>query len=756
MMDHKNHESMRHESLIVHGMCCQCSHACIDKALRKLDGVVHIDANYAKNTVDVGYDTGKISLDKIKDAVTKAGFHVMESEHKHEGTAASEQHDHHAAMVHKSHIGELKLKVAASAMAFVLILIGSFPQWFSFSPLILQNPYVLLLIATPIQFWAGWMFYKGAWIAAKNKMSDMHTLYAIGTSAAYFYSAFVVMFPGFFEGVKTDLFFDASVGILFLGLLGHLLEAIAKGNTSQAIKKLIGLQAKNARVIRNGKEADIPIEEVKEGDVILVRPGEKIPVDGAVIEGESSVDESMITGESIPVSKKKGSSVIGATINKSGSFKFKATKVGKDTVLAQIVKLVEQAQASKAPIQRMADRVSNYFVPVVFAIAAISFVFWFYVSPEASLTLALLTFVSVLIVACPDALGLAVPISIMIGTGKGAENGILIKDAASLEVAHRINAIVLDKTGTLTKGEPSVTDVATTNNFGKDDLLKLVASAERHSEHPLAQSVIKEAKKKNLKLSEPSKFRAIAGHGIQAEVGGKKVLVGTLKLMKDKGIDTSRIEGKANELFGQGKTLMFVAVDSNAAGIIAVADTLKENSKNIVRHLQDMGLEVVMLTGDNKRTAEAIAKQLGIERVLAEVLPEDKANEVKKLQKEGKIVAMVGDGINDAPALTQADVGIAIGTGTDVAIESSDITLISGDLDGIPKAISLSKSTMKNIKQNLFWAFAYNAVLIPLAAGLFYASNGILLDPVIAAGLMSVSTLTVVGNSMRLNWYKYD
>jgi Cu+-exporting ATPase len=594
----------------------------------------------------------------------------------------------------------------------------------------------------------------------------MHTLYAVGTSAAYFYSALISFFPGFFAGISSpQTFFDASVGIMFLGLTGHYLEAIAKGRTSSAMKSLLGLKARAARVVRDGKEEiDISVDDVVVNDIIIVKPGEKVAVDGIVIEGESSVDESMITGESIPVTKRPGDEVIGATINKSGSFKYRATKVGKDTTLAQIIKMVESAQASKAPIQRIADRISNYFVPIVFLVAITSFIFWLYISPVASLAFAITTFVAVLIVSCPDALGLAVPISIMVGTGKGAENGVLIKDAKSLETLHKVQAIVFDKTGTLTKGEPSVTDILYVNSSSLNDnssstsdsnnnmLLSLIASAESRSEHPLGQAILNEAKKRNLTLSEPRRFEALAGHAIRAQVDGKEILVGTSKLMEDNKLDTQKVDYKSKQLYDAGKTLMFVAIDGKIEGVVGVADTLKENSFQVIREPQEgFGLEAIMMTGDNERTARSIASQLGIKRVMTDVLPSEKAAVIEDLQSEGKSVTMVGDGINDAPALTQADIGIAIGTGTDVAIEASDITLVSGDLKGVLIAIRLSKSTMKNIKQNLFWAFAYNAALIPVGAGILYPLYGILLDPIFAVGAMSISTVTVVLNALRLN-----
>ncbi|MFQ6118010.1 MAG: copper-translocating P-type ATPase, partial [Candidatus Bipolaricaulia bacterium] len=536
-------------------------------------------------------------------------------------------------------------------------------------------------------------------------------------------------------------------------LLGRLLEARARGQTSEAIKKLIGMQPKTARVIREGREVDIPVAEVAVGDIVVVRPGERVPVDGVIVEGYSSIDESMITGESIPVEKQAGDEAIGATINKTGSFRFRATKVGKETALAQIIKLVEEAQGSKPPIARLADIIASYFVPVVIGIATLTFVLWYLFGPAPAFTYALLNFIAVLIIACPCALGLATPTSIMVGTGKGAENGVLIRGGEALETAHKLNAIVLDKTGTLTRGEPKVTDIISRNG-SEEEVLALAAAAERGSEHPLGEAIVREADLRGLELRDVQAFDAVPGRGIKAQVDSKEILLGNLRLMEDERVDLGSLSEEAERLSAEGKTPMFLAVGRRAAGIIAVADTLKEGSREAVQALKRLGLEVIMITGDNRRTAEAIAREVGVDRVLAEILPPEKALEIKRLQAEGKRVAMVGDGINDAPALAQADIGIAIGTGTDVAIEASDITLIGGDLRGVVTAIALSRATIRNIKQNLFWAFFYNTALIPVAAGVLYPFLGLLLSPIFAAAAMGSSSVTVVSNALRLKRFK--
>ncbi len=737
--------------LPIQGMTCASCVNKVEKALGSLKGVVHAGVNFATERASVEYIHEEVSIRDLKKAVQDAGYQVLEV--KEEDIVEKER------LAREKELSRLKWKFITGAGLLVPILILMYgasllEKWIGLSRK--TNFFIQFLLATPVQFWAGWQFYVGFWKATRHKTSDMNTLIAVGTSAAYLYSLIATFLPHLFilKGLMADVYFDTSAAIIVLILLGRFLEARAKGRTSEAIKKLIGLQPKTARIIRNGSEVDIPVGEVALGDIVLVRPGEKIPVDGIVKEGYSSVDESMVTGESLPVEKKSGDSVIGAAINKTGTFKFEAIKIGKDTVLAQIIRLVQEAQGSKPPIARMVDVIASYFVPVVISIALITFIVWYFFGPHPALTYAFLNFVAVLIIACPCALGLATPTSIMVGIGKGAENGILIRGAEALETAHQLNTIVLDKTGTLTKGEPSVTDIIESERFTKKEIFTLAASAEKGSEHPLGEAIIKKAKEEDLSFFYLKDFHAIPGHGIEATIDSKRILLGNLRLMEERKVVLNGLLDRAEHLSNEGKTPMFLAVEGEAAGIIAVADTLKENSKEAVEALHRMGLEVVMLTGDNQRTAKAIAHQIGIDRVLAEVLPEKKAEEIKRLQTEGKRVGMVGDGINDAPALAQADVGIAIGTGTDVAMESSDITLIGGDLRGIVTAIALSKATIRNIKQNLFWAFAYNTILIPVAAGVLFPFFGILLNPIFAAGAMAFSSVTVVSNALRLRRFK--
>ncbi len=738
----------------VGGMTCASCVARVEQALSSVPGVISTNVNLASEKATVEYIEG-IEFAELRRAVKEAGYELgSEAETLEDVTTAAQR----------------EIRMVRNRFIFAAVL-GLAIMVLGFGPSFIGKPYLLWALATPVQFWAGWRFYRGTWGALRHRTTDMNTLIAVGTSAAYFYSMVAVLFPGLFvaRGLEPHLYFDTSAMIIALILLGRFLESRARGQTSAAIKKLIGMQPKTALVIRDGEEREIPVDDVQVDDLILVRPGERVPVDGIIRQGYSSIDESMITGESIPVEKKTGDEVIGATINKTGSFQFEATKVGKDTTLAQIIRLVEEAQGSKAPIQRLADVIASYFVPTVIGIATITFIIWYLLGPAPALTFALLNFVAVLIIACPCALGLATPTAIMVGTGKGAENGVLIRSAEALERSHKIKTVLLDKTGTLTRGEPKVTDVITVPPSSQEEVLRLAASAERSSEHPLAEAIVKAASEKKLTLSTASDFNAVPGHGVEALVEGKKLLLGNLKLIKDRGLSLNGLEEEANRLWEKGKTVMFLGIESQVVGIIALADTLKPDAKEAIEALHKMSTEVVMLTGDNRRTGEAIAQEVGIDHVLAEVLPEHKAQEVKKLQQEGKVVAMVGDGINDAPALAQADIGIAIGTGTDVAMETGDITLISGDLTGIVTAISLSKRTMRTIKQNLFWAFAYNTALIPVAAGVLYfafASTGVpsglqfilgdygFLNPILAAAAMAASSITVVLNSLRLRKFK--
>ena len=738
--------------LPINGMSCASCVENVRSTLSSLDGVLSASVNFATEKATIEYFPSRTGIKEFRKAIREAGYDVVEAG-TGEDIVEKEQRERESAY------RTLKGKVIAGAiLAIPLFLLM---QWDHIGlarvlPLSRRANFLLqLIIETPVQFWIGWQFYAGAIAAARHRTTNMNTLIAVGTSSAYIYSVVATFFPSIFEikGYSAAVYFDTAATIMVLILLGRLFEARAKGQTSEAIKKLIGMQAKTARVIRNGNESDIPVEEVEIGDIVVVRPGEKVPVDGTIREGYSSVDESMVTGESIPAEKSAGDSVIGGTMNRTGSFKFEATKVGRDTMLAHIIDMVQNAQGSKPPIARLADLIASYFVPTVMSIAALTFIVWYFFGPSPAFTYAILNFIAVLIIACPCSLGLATPTSIMVGTGKGAENGVLIRSGEALEKAHRINTIVFDKTGTLTKGRPEVTEVIS-GVLPETQVLFYAASAEKGSEHPLGEAIIKKAKEKGIALKDPEDFLAVPGRGIRATINGKAVRLGNEKMMEDEGIDTGEIKGHALALSERGMTPMFVAVDGETAGVVAVADTLKEESVKAISALHSLGIEVVMITGDNRRTGEAIARQAGIDRVLADVLPEDKAAEVKKLQLKSRVVAMVGDGINDAPALAQADVGIAIGTGTDVAMEASDITLIGGDLKGVVTAIALSKATMRNIRQNLFWAFAYNVILIPVAAGVLFPFFGILLNPMFAAAAMGFSSVTVVTNSLRLKRFR--
>ncbi|MEX2133626.1 MAG: heavy metal translocating P-type ATPase [Acidimicrobiia bacterium] len=738
--------------LSVEGMTCASCVSTVESALSAVPGVIDARVNFATNTatVDTAID---VPATVLTDAVAAAGYRA-------EAIAEDIDTSDVERVESERRYRLLMRKFWFAAVVSLPVIYFSYPEIFPGVPekgsTALFWIWLMMGAATlPVLVWSGSQFFIGAWGALKHRSANMHTLIATGISAAWLYSTVAVLFPGFFpQEMLRDVFYDVTSVVTALVVLGMALELRARARTSEAMKKLIGLQAKTARVVRDGSEVDIPVGEVVTGDVVVVRPGEKIPVDGQVISGSSAVDESMVTGEPIPVEKTEGTTVIGATINRTGSFKFQATRVGRETMLAQIIRMVRDAQGSKAPIQRTVDKVSGYFVPAVMIVAVLTFMTWYTFGPSPALVYALITMVTVLVIACPCALGLATPTSLMVGIGKGAENGILIRSGDALETAHRIDTVVVDKTGTITRGQPSLTDLTSFEGYTEDEVLRLAASAEKGSEHPLGESIVRAAAERGLVLSDPDQFSAVPGHGIEAVVDDRRVVLGTLKLMADRGVASGAAETLLEELSEQGKTAMVVAVDGELAGVVAVADTLKQDSTEAIARLHRLGLEVVMLTGDNHRTAKAIGDQVGIDRVLAEVLPDEKATQIKLLQAEGKTVAMVGDGINDAPALAQADVGLAMGTGTDVAMESGDITLIKGSLTGVATSIELSKATMRNIHQNLVGAFAYNTLGIPIAAGVLYPAFGILLSPLIAGAAMAFSSVTVVSNANRLRRFQ--
>ncbi|MFC8054710.1 heavy metal translocating P-type ATPase [Bacillus cereus] len=725
----------------VSGMTCAACANRVEKRLNKLEGVNGATVNFALESATVDFNPDEIHVNEMKSAITKLGYKLEVKSDEQDGST-----DHR--------LQEIERKKKKFIISFILSfpLLWAMVSHFSFTsfiylPDMLMNPWVQLALATPVQFIIGGQFYIGAYKALRNKSANMDVLVALGTSAAYFYSVYLSIQSIGSSEHMTDLYFETSAVLITLIILGKLFEAKAKGRSSEAIKKLMGLQAKTATVVRDGTEIKILIEEVVAGDIVYVKPGEKIPVDGEIVEGKSAIDESMLTGESIPVDKTIGDVVIGSTINKNGFLKVKATKVGRDTALAQIIKVVEEAQGSKAPIQRVADQISGIFVPVVVVIAIITFAVWMLFVTPGDFGGALEKMIAVLVIACPCALGLATPTSIMAGSGRSAEYGILFKGGEHLEATHRLDTVILDKTGTVTNGKPVLTDVIVADGFHEEEILRLVGAAEKNSEHPLAEAIVEGIKEKKIDIPSSETFEAIPGFGIESVVEGKQLLIGTRRLMKKFDIDIEEVSKSMEALEREGKTAMLIAIDKEYAGIVAVADTVKDTSKAAIARLKKMGLDVVMITGDNTQTAQAIAKQVGIDHVIAEVLPEGKAEEVKKLQAQGKKVAMVGDGINDAPALATADIGMAIGTGTDVAMEAADITLIRGDLNSIADAIFMSKMTIRNIKQNLFWALAYNGLGIPIAAFGFLA-------PWVAGAAMAFSSVSVVLNALRLQRVK--
>ncbi|NLK99403.1 MAG: copper-translocating P-type ATPase [Clostridiales bacterium] len=739
------------KTLNIEGMTCASCARAVERVTGKLDGVSSASVNLATEKLSISYEPSKLRISDIKKVVEKAGYKVVDEE-----TIIDIDKDSRAREQRSLWVRFLVSLIATVPLLYISMghMVGMplpkfidpmmKPAAFAIAQLVLTIPVVVV----------GYRYYIVGFKTLFKGSPNMDSLIAIGTSAAFIYGIFaLIQILRGDSSYAMELYFESAAVILTLITLGKYFETVSKGKTSEAIKKLMGLAPKTATIIKDDREIEISIDEVEVGDVIVVKPGEKMPVDGIVVSGVTSVDESMLTGESIPVEKHTGDTVIGASINKNGSIHYKATRVGKDTALAQIIKLVEDAQGSKAPIAKLADIISGYFVPIVIVLAVLSGLAWYLVGGE-SITFALTIFISVLVIACPCALGLATPTAIMVGTGKGAENGVLIKSGEALEIAHTIDTVVLDKTGTITEGKPKVTDIITADNITEKQLLSLSASAEKGSEHPLGEAIVEYAETMGIQTEKASEFKAIPGHGIEVTINGQLILLGNRKLMIDRNISLRKLEESSDRLANEGKTPMYIAIDNSLAGIIAVADTVKNTSKRAIDSLHNMGIKVAMITGDNERTAQAIARQVGIDQVLSEVLPEDKANEIKKLQSEGKKVAMVGDGINDAPALAQANIGIAIGSGTDVAMESADIVLMRSDLMDVPTAIQLSRSTIRNIKQNLFWAFAYNTIGIPIAMGILYIFGGPLLNPMFAGAAMSLSSVSVVTNALRLKRFK--
>ena len=750
--DKSTQGGLQKTTISVGGMTCAACVRRVESALESLDGVTDVAVNLATGRATLVHEPDWAGVEWLKRVVSDSGYEFLGV------PEASLEDPSEEARIRD--IKELSTKFIVGVVLSAIIFLGSMQDWFPYLRSIPRQIMLLFLfvLTTPVVFWVGSRFISGAIKAARQKTTDMNTLVAVGALSAYLYSTLATFVPQLFSGagIAPHVYFDGSAMIITLILLGRLLEAKAKGKTSMAIKRLMGLKPRTARVIRDGKEMDIPVDAVTKGDLILVRPGEKIPTDGVIVSGSSAIDESMLTGESIPVAKENGKEVFAATLNKTGSFTFRATKVGAETALAQIIRLVEEAQGSKAPIQRLADKVASIFVPVVFGIAVLTFVIWYFFVPEPMFSRALLNFVSVLIIACPCAMGLATPTAVMVGTGLGAENGILIKGGESLENAYKLTTIAFDKTGTLTRGEPEVTDILPASGIEQEDILEIAVSIEAVSEHPLAQAIVDKGRELNITPKKVHDFEALSGLGARAVLNKRECILGNLRLMEKEGMVMNGLDQEVKRFASEGKTCVFVAKEGRVVGLMAFLDVPKVSAGQAVATLKAMGLRTVMITGDNENTAHAIGDALGIDQILADVLPGDKADEVRRLKTQGQVVAMVGDGINDAPALTTADIGIAIGAGTDVAMEASDITLIRDDLRAVPMAIRLSFKTMKVIKQNLFWAFFYNSLGIPIAAGILYPFFGILLNPVFAAAAMAMSSVSVVGNSLRLrrSWAK--
>jgi Cu+-exporting ATPase len=737
-------------TLPVRGMHCAACVGKVERALRAVPGVDEATVNLATERATLVLDPARATVGALQAAVAAAGYELAEPPAGAEAAAEDERAEARRA----ADQAEERRKFLVGAALSLPVLMGSMPHVFPWAPAWLQDPWLLLALTTPVQVWVGWEFHRGLVRDLRHRTASMSTLVSLGTSAAYVFSVAVTLWPHTFMALGAMTYYDVSAVVITLVVLGRWLESQARGRTSEAIRRLVSLAPRTARVLRDGRDVDVPTAEVVVGDLVRIRPGERVPVDGEVLDGTSTVDESMLTGESLPVVKAPAAQVFGGTVNGTGSFVFRATRVGAETTLARIVRLVAEAQGSRAPIQRLADRVAAVFVPVVLVLAALTFVGWWLVGPPPALLYALTAAVAVLVIACPCAMGLATPTAIMVGTGRGAEHGVLVRSAAALELLHRVDTVVFDKTGTLTVGRPVVTDVLAVDPGREDDVLALAAAAEQGSEHPIGDAIVTAAKTRGLGLPPVTEFRTIAGHGIDAMAADGRVLLGNRGMMDARGVDVGALAARARTLAGEGKTVVYAAVAGRAQGAVAVADVLKPEAAQTVATLRARGLEVAMLTGDNRVTAEAIARQAGIDRVLAEVLPEDKARVVAEIQSEGRRVAMIGDGINDAPALARADVGIAMGSGTDVAMEAADVTLMRGDLRGVVTALELSRATIRIIKENLVWAFGYNAVLIPVAAGLLYPLWGVLLSPLLAGAAMAFSSVSVVTNSLRLKRWR--